>query len=397
MLDPDGQRVLMAMVLFPQSACTDALRATAGIERRAFRRVIEQLRDMALVDVQQMQEVQTDNHERYILHPLTRTFARAMLNQRPELEGPARHNLARWCIALAEQVGYVPQDLAKLALLDPEQDLIPEVLRWMLQSGYYHDAIALASAARYYYYIRGHWKMEPSINMVRFEAARHLSDKVEQVEALAYQCQLLSKQGYIEQIGPVMEQLDTLAQETDLPDAVRYEYHQALALCHRALGHYTIAQQIWDDSINLAESISTVAYLVNRRDFSDTLQMQEKYREARQLLNGILPIAQKGEYGRIVLSIEMRLARIDIRQEHLDDAERRLAACRIEEEKLQDRTYLAELLLLSAQLHKLHDDLAAARSDYMDAINHYERLGKFTAQRLAEEELVRLDDLDTGE
>jgi LuxR family glucitol operon transcriptional activator len=127
LLDTAGQRILMVMTFFPESASSDALSATADVRGFDFDRAIERLSDLSLLDVQQ---ADLTSKPRYVLHPLVRAFAGAQLAKQPEFEKAARERWVGWYAQLAAGVGYCWNDLGRLKLFSCEGISLQVVFNW---------------------------------------------------------------------------------------------------------------------------------------------------------------------------------------------------------------------------------------------------------------------------
>jgi hypothetical protein len=115
-LDQTARHALQALALFPTSTSYAVLRNTVDIGGLAFDRVVEQLADLSLLDVQQ-----TSIHTppRYALHSLVRAFARGKLTKQTGLEADACERRMGWCCQLAARVGFCWDELRRFELRDP--------------------------------------------------------------------------------------------------------------------------------------------------------------------------------------------------------------------------------------------------------------------------------------
>ncbi|WP_165774675.1 NB-ARC domain-containing protein [Candidatus Viridilinea mediisalina] len=140
LLDEAARRILLVATFFPTSASADALSASADAHGFAFDR--ERLVDLALLDVYQSD---LGSPVRYALHPLVRAFATTQLLQQPALEREARDRWVIWYLKLVRQIGYCPNDVDKLSLLDMEQDNTFWVMRWSYQQQRYDEFMELCA------------------------------------------------------------------------------------------------------------------------------------------------------------------------------------------------------------------------------------------------------------
>lgn len=98
LLGEAARHVLLAMPCFADSASAEALAATAGVTGFAFDSAVEQLTNLALIDVQQADLSSTP---RYTLHPLVRAFAQARRQEMPAFEAAAQVRWGRYFVELA--------------------------------------------------------------------------------------------------------------------------------------------------------------------------------------------------------------------------------------------------------------------------------------------------------
>src|SRR5207249_2799749 len=87
----DAQHILLVLPFFADSASKEALGAASGLTGYHLDYALEQLVELALLDII---EEQTMCGQRYSTHPLTRAFTSAKLREVPEFEEQAR---LRWC------------------------------------------------------------------------------------------------------------------------------------------------------------------------------------------------------------------------------------------------------------------------------------------------------------
>lgn len=387
LLDEPARQVLLALTLFPSSASYAALSATADVHSFAFDRAVDRLADLALLDVQQ---VSLHNLPRYALHPLVRAFAQVKLGERGRFETGARGRWVEWYRQLASQVGFCWDDLRRLEQLDSEHETLHAAIRWTFENQRYADALHLIEGIRYYYNVRGLWDERLTINLMRADAARQLGDHGNEVLALAHHVEVRSKQGNIDEATSYLARLEAIAQAPDLPAEVVFEVQHALALYARARGELTTARQIWQQLLELSTQLGGQKYTVNRRWLATCLYQQGELAEAQRLFRESLEDSSRIGDQRSVIGNTLKLVAIDLDRGNTAGVEAALADCRAMAEQLQDRRRLGEVHRLSARLHTLRGDHAAARVDLVAAIDLFERLGM---RRELEEARGTLDQL----
>jgi tetratricopeptide (TPR) repeat protein len=386
LLDDTAQRMLMAMSLFPVSASGEALAVTAAARNFEFDRAVEQLTDLALLGVEQPN---LNSQARYTMHPLVRAFAREQLNRCADFASEARTRWIEWYYDLATGVGFCWNDLHRLEYLDSEQETIHAAIEWTLVNHHFNDTLQLVKEVSYYYYVRGLWDKEPPINLMGAEAARNLGNYVEEMRTLAYHVQLLSRQGNITEAERFIPRLQELAGIIQPPEDVLYEYQHANALYLLSRGDIDSAQQIWHQALG---SATTVYKSVSIRDWLATcLYERGRLAEARQLLSESIHEAIKHDIQRAIVSIRIRLIRIDLDQGNLNEADKALAAIRQQAIQYQDRQFMARIQRLFADFYLLRDNLPATRTALEEAVDHFERLGMRRELAEAREALAGLD------
>ncbi|KPV45816.1 hypothetical protein SE17_44015, partial [Kouleothrix aurantiaca] len=167
---------------------------------------------------------------RFRQHPLVRAFARSHLAEMPDFVAAARARWLQWYCGLAMQVGFCWYDLSQLDQLDPEHANLYEAIQWAFQNQHYPAAIDLIEGVRYYYNVRGIWDERLAINKMRVDAARALGDRANEALGLAFDVEILSKQGRLDDARPLLARLSELAQEPGFSGDVRFEIGHAQAL-----------------------------------------------------------------------------------------------------------------------------------------------------------------------
>jgi TolA-binding protein len=386
LLDAAARHVLLALTLFPASASHAALGATAGQPELAFDRAVDLLADLSLIDVQ---HIHVQSRPRYALHPLVRAFARS--KQEAEFEAQARERWVAWYCQLAEQVGFRWDDLGQLALLDPEHETMHEAIQWTFQNQRYAATIQLIEGVRYYYNVRGIWDDRLSINLLRADAARRIGDRSNEALALAHHLEIRSKQGHMDEAARCHAQLESIASTPDLPDDTVFEIQHALALYARANKDLATAEQIWRRLLALSERLGGQKYIINRRWLATCLYQQGDIAGAKQLYRESLHDATEIGDQRSAIGNSLKLAKIEIEQGNLAEAEATLEACRPTAEQFQDRRRLGELHRLVAQVAALRGDAPAARAALERAIDLFERLGMRGELVEAQAEFAKID------
>jgi len=136
LLSEEGQRLLMVMPFFADSASRDALEAAADVHGWYLRMGISQLIEMSLLETT---EELVEARKRYSAHPLVIAFAGARLREKPEFEEQARERWGDYFLQFATQhlVRDEPKERYWNALqsrdkepIDIEQQNLLNVLEW---------------------------------------------------------------------------------------------------------------------------------------------------------------------------------------------------------------------------------------------------------------------------
>ena len=390
LLDEAARRVLLVMTFFPTSASSEAVAATADVQGFAFDRAAEKLTDLALIDEQR---VDLASMPRYVLHPLVRAFAGAQLATQQDFEAKARARWVEWYLCLVANVGYCWNDLAKLNLLDPEQETIFLVINWVSENLLFEKLLYICSGCSYYYHFRGYWDKNLEIHRLRAEAARVLKDASKEIRALAYHIQLLSKRGDASDAENLLERLLEIRSSLQLDGDTFFEVQHAIALYWRARQNLTEAQKAWQECLSYTAKLSMHRYCANRQWLAVCLYEKGLIAEAQQLFYEALQDAIKAGHERFVMTNKIFLASIDLDLGNIEEAAEALAASQAQALQYQDRASLVDIHWTFIRLHTLRGDLPAVRAALAEAIDLFERLGMRHRLTGARAELARLDEL----
>lgn len=372
MSDEKVQQVLMAVPLFSGSVAREALICASGIQASHFTGIITRLRELALIETQQ-----TDIHSapRYTLHPLARSFVMGKLHRQPDFAKESRARQLAWYIELAEKVGYCWDDLARLDQLDPERETLHALINWCLEEQQYAQLFRLVCGVDYYYYIRGLWQGSPGISELRVIAAQKLSDPVETLKALAYHIQMLCRRELLDEAQKNLEQLNLLAADLDLPEALRFnlEYTTGIYLMSRA--EYGQAIAIWQKAVELSRELSVRDYAVSRGWLARCFYRYGQESAAAQLWNDILEDAGHTSFKRGVVSSHLGLARVHLDKSEYEQAFEHLSNASHFALSYQDRSAAAEIDYLYAIFYQQTGNLTLAYQHCLQAVDIYKRLG----------------------
>ncbi len=392
LLDTIGQRILMVLTFFPESASSDALSVTADVRGFDFDRAIERLSDLSLLDVQQADLM---SEPRYMLHPLVRAFARAQLAKQPEFEKVARERWVQWYVRLTASVGFCWYDLNRLKLLNYEDISLRVVFEWARLNGYVVEMFQIALGIWYYLHTRGEW--DYILNMARscYELTRQSPKYInETFWSLAEILGILTRRRQIEQVEPYVSEAYDLSQHSDLLDG-----GISHALAWSSIGRYwhilgdtCRARQSFLNAIESVRDPSLPGYSLGQIYFAEFLYDHGFIDEAYILCQQALIHAQHIGYRRNIDYIKARLATIELEKDNVDEAEELLRTALSSARQYQDRGEIISIIKRAyARLYMLRGNLSAAHTALTEAVDIFERLGMRRELAEAREELVQLE------
>jgi transcriptional regulator with XRE-family HTH domain len=182
LLDEAARRILLVTPLFIDSASEEALATVADVHGFACTRAVEQLADLALLDVQQSD---LGRPVRYTTHRLVRAFAGSKLSERKTFENEARERWVDWAFTIIGQIGNCFSDNPQFEIMDFDYRTCFAAIEW---AAYHSDRtymFARLDRSECYYTIRGHWDTMKSIYMLWTKAAQRLLNLVEEFRGIA--------------------------------------------------------------------------------------------------------------------------------------------------------------------------------------------------------------------
>lgn len=391
LLDAAGQRILMVMTFFPDSASGDALSATADVRGFDFDRAVERLTDLSLLDVQQADLM---SEPRYVLHPLVRAFARARLAEQIEFEREARERWVGWYVQLTARVGYCWHDISLLQLFAHEDTSLLVVFDWAHLNGYVLEMFQIAHGIWYYLHVRGEWEHLLKMARTCYEQAQETQHMSETFWGLMQMLEILSRREEMDQVEPYVLEAQELLQHSAMVDDIL-----SCVFGWSALGRYWgMHRDIWKarqsflNSIDSARDPSHPGYALGQIYFVKFLYEQGCVDEAHILCQQALTHAQRINYRRNVDYIRAHLAMIELRKGNLDVLEELLRTALSSAYEYQDGGEIISVIQRTyAHLHTLRGDLSAAHTALTEAIDLFERIGMRRELAEAREELARLE------
>jgi tetratricopeptide (TPR) repeat protein len=150
-LDQDAQQLLMVMPFFIDSASKDAIGTTAGVSSYYLDIALSQVVEMSLL---MGNDALDETQKRYRVHPLTRAFAAARLQENPDWEQEARERWVQWYQAYAAMA----EDPANYQVLHTEVNNFAGVVEWLTAQERQEQAGELLCRLQHFLYAKGYWK-----------------------------------------------------------------------------------------------------------------------------------------------------------------------------------------------------------------------------------------------
>jgi tetratricopeptide (TPR) repeat protein len=304
-MDLNERAALGALSFFAGPATFEALSATASLDRRALDVVLERLRALSLVDLVESAE----GEERYGLHPLTKRFARADLEEDAQSAHETGMRFARYWLDYARQYGGSSRNYETFDRLEAEWTNLDAAANWLweiarVQDDKVSDKDAarmlndLVNELRNFMWFGGRWDERVQLNARAYEAMRALNDWSEAgwracdvAWIYGFYCRSISEEAsvWVERLaeawgreGNKREQA-TVIRMQGLVAWQRHEYLNADRLLEEALSLARVLAEERDIAISLEDlgelEIELGEYNKSNQYFSEALKLLEKLRD----------------------------------------------------------------------------------------------------------------------
>jgi tetratricopeptide (TPR) repeat protein len=221
------------------------------------------------------------------------------------------------------------------------------------------------------------------------EVAQKIGNGQEEIRALAYEVQLLSKRGLIEEAEKYFPRMYELAESSHIDPVVYFSFIHAIALYQMAQNDIDSAQRTWEE--DYVERPSVHSRLIALRWIATCMYKKGSLEDAQKVFQQSLQEAtQNGLHRSIIFSL-VKLAIIDLDNGFIDTAMKKLEESDSLARKYQDREHLVEIEYVYARLYTMSGDIAKAHAAITEAIDLFERLGMRRELAEAREELARLE------
>jgi len=385
LLDEAARRVLLITPLFVDSAGEEALAQVADVQGFACTRAIEQLTDLALLDVQQ---VDLGSPVRYTTHRLVRTFAGAKLTERAAFEQEARERWVQWAFGLIGQVGNCFANDPQFELMDLDQRTCYAAIEWAADYSSYEFMFDRLDRSECYYTFRGHWYTMRGVYLLWIKAAQRLSNPVEEFRGIAAYMELSLLQSNSTEVESYFNRLHTL-DATNLPDKEHLKYLHTLARHALVKENIAEAQRLWQEADRFQQERAVKTWINVRIYVATCFYRQGDLDHARNLFLSVLEESVAKVDKLNIIHAQIGLAQIDLDQMELASAERRITF--LFKQKRAHREQLPSREWLAARLFTLQGNYAAAREAFGKAIDTFERMGMRRELAEARAELAALE------
>lgn len=264
-LSSAAKAIFVALIPFPLAANVESLRYVAdpSMPPQEFDSALKELTDLYLVQaVKDGAGKPVSVLWHHVVRKVSKDIADKENGLRHEIE---RRWVKRYC-QLAESVGFCPQDLNRLTLLDAEMETFPLVVSFVAEhKGYEEEALRLGKAT-YYYYVRGYWSHLQSPHLVAADAAKVLGRVDDEIAHRAYELEwALKREGMsVASLNKLRAELrDLVARHQKLAPESRIVYlltmgYDCLTQAKASGGEYAQAEAYLAEGEALAESIGSM-------------------------------------------------------------------------------------------------------------------------------------------
>jgi tetratricopeptide (TPR) repeat protein len=386
LLSPNAQRVLMAMPLFATAASRESIEAASDVHHYALDEVMEQLIEMSLLEV--TGELELDQ-QRYNIHPLTRSFANARLDETPDLADVARSRLAHYYVEHCPQKGLWGHTEG-FPWLEAELPTIRAILEWADATSQWNTVTSIFDGIYYFLGTVGYWDLRTRYDHMALKAAQMTGDSAS--EALCYHAHgwILQERGQYKEAEQYLQCCVELYLKLGRnQDAV----YPLVTLAEVALGEGDLGR-----AQNIVEKAAEMAKDFRSEDFPDGLYARQAeialhfgdLQKAEELMKAALQVIKGQGRSPSVNSRYIGLGRIALAQGDLGKAEKYFLMGLKSSEEYMRRDNIARARLGLARVYAATSEKSKAIDLLSDAREQFNRLGMNGELAEAEDLLARL-------
>jgi tetratricopeptide (TPR) repeat protein len=173
-LSADARQILKVIPIFATSASRAGIEAASDVHHFALDEALGQLVEMSLVDATDELDLA---QRRYSVHPLTRAFATAKLQQEPEIQNAAQQRLAEFFHLFTEKHGGF-WNLERFTLLEPDLPSILAIIQWCWEQQLVNLSMEIFHNVAYFMISRGYWNDVMNLGQQAVAKATELGDEL---------------------------------------------------------------------------------------------------------------------------------------------------------------------------------------------------------------------------
>ncbi len=369
-LTPAESTFLRAAACYPEGTTWHRLHGITGLSEDEYTKAeVEMLRKLLIRPVQ---------GSALRIEPLVaRRFGPTTDSPDTEAQGVRQRWLAD-IVRLAQGVGFCPDDLPRLQILDDSRELrnLEFALRWMRSHEVWSELRDAAKGVYYYYYVRGRWSSDPDPYSLWTLAASQLQDRLSTFESLVIRANIAAKQQNHATSADLFTKLQPLIEllRDDIPRPLMCKYRQALALHALSSTDYDSARDLWELNLDQQSGIELADYNASLRWYA-LCKVWAGDADAREWLEKSRSHSAKNGFSRALIRASLELARFDLHDPDstvtAHDTLQTLDGLESEIMALKDPIYRAEYLSTRAdalreldrpvEAEELQDEARAAR------------------------------------
>lgn len=302
--------LLMALSIFQTDACRDALGSVADMART------ELDRDEGMVKLERL-SLLNKHGDRFWMLPLTRSYVRELLAQKPELEAQLRNNWAEYYVQLLRrfEVGYegaVDRTINDYRSVVIELENIFAVLEWCYSTQRWSQVATSVHLLSNLLYIRGLWAEREHWIELGQESARRCGDRLTEGLLLCDKAWVLSRQIEHAEAQAVLEEARAIAESIDSDLLLRYtllvqgDSARRRKLFPLALECFNSARQ--GSGAALDRHLARIDYYVGQVYLG-----KEQLAEAKQKFQAVMERAQHLRWHRAIAHVYLELGEVALK------------------------------------------------------------------------------------
>ena len=387
LLSTGAQQVLMVMPLFATSASREGIEAASDVHHFALDEALGQLVEMSLVDA-------TDDLDltlrRYSVHPLTRSFAKARLDEDHELEQDARVRLVAYYVERCQGMGKWAYT-AGFPWFEVELPNIFAVIEWANGVEQWSAVTSIFRSLIYFLGTAGYWEERVRYGYVALKAAQRENDRVSEAVCFHALGWILQQRGQYEEAEEhLLSCIELYLDVGQERDAVLAKI--TLAEAAMGMGNLEGAQEVITEAAEAArhyrpENVPSGLFAVQGE-----IEMRlGNLQEARRLVLAALESVEERGGSPSTGSRLITLGRIALAQSQLDEAEFRFRSGLESSKKYMRQDNIAKANFGLAMAYDVRGDRQRAEELARRAREQFLRMGMKRELQESDDFLAQLE------